>query len=372
MKTPILLPAFGLCLGLALISSCSKSPQSGNTNPVGQHRPSESERLPQIAPVKIQEVQPGAMELSIVASGILRSRHQIPVSSEIPGRVAQKVREIGDAVSAGDDLVLLDSEPYELAVQQAEGSAASAQAAYDQAVKNRERRQRLREGEGVSQFDLENAQLSEKTAQANLQMAQAALKLARRHLRLTHLTSPVDGHVAELEVQIGQQIEPGRSLGLIVSLDQLEIEVSLSEREIGCIKPDSDVRIQTDVYPNSVFTGKVRSAGVAGLDPGKIFPVLISVDNPDRKLKPGMSALVDLIYARPADAICIPRDAIVLSDPDHPAVFVVSGEVARRRPVRIGEGDADHVQVESGLNPGDILVIEGQNALHDSVLVKIL
>jgi len=365
--TAVLLTTSAFCL-----FSCSKPSPEGSTNTVGQHRPSESERIPATAAVRIQEVQREALELSTQTTGVLRSRHQIPLSAEIGGRVFKKVCDVGDAVTAGDAIVLLDSEPFELALLQAQAGEASAQAAYDQAARNYERSQKLRESDDISEFELENSHLAERTSQANLQMAQAGLKLAERNLRLTQLTSPVNGHVADLNVQIGQQIEPGAPIGLVVSLHHMEIEISLSEQEIGCIRVGTEARISTDVYPGAVFTGSVRSCGVAGLEPGKTFPVIVSVENPDRRLRPGMSAMAQLIYAKPTDAICLPRSAIILADPNRPVVFVVQEEFARQRQVQLGQGNADHVIVESGLNPGDRVIVEGQSTLHDSARVRIL
>ncbi len=359
-------------MSVLFILSCSKPSPKGSANPVGQQRPSESDRTPAIASVKVQEVQLGSLELSTQATGILRSRYQIPISAEVGGRVLKKYRDIGDAVAAGEPIVLLDPEPFELALLQAQAGEAAAQVAYDQAARNYQRSQKLRGSNDISEFELENSHLAERTSQANLQMAQAALKLAERNLRLTRLTSPVNGHVADLNIQIGQQVEPGAPIGLVVSLDQMEIEISLSESEIGYIKTGAEARVSTDVFTGSIFKGMVRSCGVAGLEPGKTFPIVISIDNPDRLLKPGMSALVQLIYAKPTNAICIPRAAVVLTDPSCPAVFVIQEERARWRPIRLGERNAEQVIVESGLNPGDQVVVEGQSALHDSTQVRIL
>jgi RND family efflux transporter MFP subunit len=359
-------------VSLLFCLSCNKPPQQSDTNPVGQHRPSESERAPTVASVRVHEVQLGSLELSAQATGVLRSRFQIPLSAEIGGRVLKKYRDIGDAVAAGTAIVLLDPEPFELALLQAQAGEAAAQVANDQAARNYQRSQKLRESDDISEFELENSHRAERMAHANLQMAQAALKLTERNLRLTQLSSPVNGHVADLNVQLGQQVEPGAPLGLVVSLDQMEIEISLSESEIGYIKTGAEARISTDVYPGSIFKGTVRSCGVAGLEPGKTFPVIISVENPDRRLKPGMSAVAEIIYAKPSNAICVPRAAIVLTDPDGPAVFIVQDNLAVQKPVKLGEGNAAQVIVESGLRPGDQVVIEGQNALHDSASVRIL
>jgi RND family efflux transporter MFP subunit len=354
------------------ILSCSKPSPEGGTNTAGQQRPSESDRKLAVASVRIQEVKLGSLELSTQATGILRSRYQVPLSAEIGGQVLKKYRDIGDAVAAGDAIVLLDPEPFELALLQAQAGEASAQVAHDQAARNYQRSQKLRESSDISEFELENSHLAERTSRANLQMAQAALRLAERNLRLTQLTSPVNGHVADLNAQIGQQVERGAPIGLVVSLDQMEIEISLSESEIGYIKTGAEAHISTDVYPGSIFEGAVRSCGVAGLEPGKTFPIVISVANHDRRLKPGMSARVQLIYAQPTNTICIPRDAVIMTDPTCPAVFVIREERALRRPIRLGEGNADQVIVESGLNPGDQVVIEGQNALQDSASIRIL
>lgn len=322
-------------------------------------------------PVRIQELRFEPLELSIKTSGVMKSRYQVPISPEIAGRVIEKVREIGDPILRDEAVIILDPEPYEIALTQAEAGFESAQVAYDQSKRDFHRAEELRKSDDISQYELETAQLAERTAQANLKMAEAALKLAQRNLRLTHWTSPVDGVVAQLNADIGQQVSPGLPLGLVVATDHLEVEVGLSEKEIIHIKPGMKALIRTDAYPDMTFNAVVKHVGSAGLELSRTFPVLISTDNAANKLKPGMIVSLEILYARFDRDIIIPCRSLVLNE-KAPTVYVAEGDIARKRTISLGSGNSEKVVVTSGLSVGEKLIIEGQNVLTDSVKVNIL
>ncbi|MFH1733679.1 MAG: efflux RND transporter periplasmic adaptor subunit [bacterium] len=322
-------------------------------------------------PVVVQQLTPETIDLMVTATGVLRSEYEVPIMSEISGTIINKVRDIGDVVQKGDVIVALDAEPYELAYAQAEGSFNAAAAAYDQALRDYQRYVELSETEDVSTYELETAQLAERTAAANLQMAEAAMKLAERSVRLTRLSSPVEGSVAKLDAQVGQQVGPGTPLGRIVATQSLEVEVGLSEREIVNIRKGNRALITTSVYPDQVFKGKVKSVGSAGLDMGRSFPVVIEVQNEAETLKPGMITVVKIIFETRENVVTINRDALVLGE-DTPTVYVVVEGVAIRRNIKLGRSADYRIVVEEGLEAGEVLVITGQNVLTDSIKVKIL
>jgi len=350
-----------LICAIVLISACG--PKKGT-----EQADSEQEKG---MPVVVTQLALKNVDLKITATGVIRSKFDVPLMSEVAGTVLQKVREIGDPVKPGEAIVLLDPEPYELAFAQVEGSYNATSAAYDQALRDYERYVELAETEDVSDYELETAKLAERTAAANLQMAEAAIKLAERNLRLTQLSSPVAGSVADLDVIIGQQVMPGALLGKVVANDKLEVEVGLSEREIIDVRKGNSAEVNTSVYPGKTFNGKVTAVGTAGLDMGRSFPVIIELENTDRLLKPGMITVVKIIYKRRENVIAINRDALVLSQ-DTPTVFVVENGIALQRQIRLGRSSDDQVVVEEGLAPGEVLVTTGQNVLKDSTKVKIL
>jgi RND family efflux transporter MFP subunit len=310
--------------------------------------------------------------MTIQAMGVLRSRHQAPLSAQVGGMVLKKYHEIGDVIAAGEAILALDPEPFELALQQAQGAYASAQAAFEQASRNLQRYQKLNDDGDVSQFEFENTSLGEQSTRAALQMAESALKMAERNLRLSKLTSPVKGRLAQLNAQIGEQVAPGQPLATVVDLEQMEIEVGLSEQEVPRLSCGQEARVFVSAYSGQTFTGKVRSVGVAGLDAGKTFPVIITVDNASGLLRPGMAAVADILYAAHQNVLYISREALVAINTDEPTIFVVEGNRAVRRRVSLGDGDGRQVIVETGLQSGDKLVIEGQNVLRDSIKIKIL
>lgn len=360
LKMPVI-SAFTLLLLSMLLLSCG-NPNEGQT---------EDPQHTRAVPVRVQQISLQSLELSVKATGVLRSRHQIPISSEVAGKVVEKVRDIGDPVAEGDAILIIDPEPYELALAQAEARHASAQATYDQAKRDYARAEELIASEDISQFELETARLGELTALAALQMTEADLKMARRNIRLTWIVSPINGSVASLNAQIGQHVTPGLPLGTIVALDDLEIEVGLSERDIVNMKVGIEAEIRTDALPEWTFKGMVRQVGVAGLNLGRTFPVIVSVSNSSGLLRPGMIVTADIIYAQYQDVLAIPREALVIES-EQPTLFVLDGSVARERKVSLGQGDGGSVIIDSGFTAGEQLIVTGQNVLSDSVLVEVL
>jgi RND family efflux transporter MFP subunit len=341
-------------------------------NSCGPPRPDQTgeESIPAV-PVRIAEIQPQALELTVNTSGVIRSQYEVSLMSEIGGTILKQVKEIGEPVSVGEAIVLLDSEPYDLALAQARAGFNAAQAAYQQAQRDFTRAEELYASEDISQYELENARLAERTAFADLEMAKANLDLAKRHARLTRISSPINGVVADVDVTIGQQIVPGMLLGVVVSLDHLEIETGVSEREIVNIQQGKRAYIATDAYPGQKFDGFVRAVGVAGLDLGKTFPVIVSLDNKSGLLKPGMIVRLNIVTLSREETLAIPRESLAL-DRETPTIFVVKDDRAYERQIDLGPGNGTTVIIESGISAGDHLVIEGQHSLSDSVRVKVL
>lgn len=369
MRRPFRLLIFIAILftGLLFLQACSKNGAQNTKRSAGEAKQTQGQR---VAGVSVREVLPNALQLKISATGVVRSKHQVPITAEVAGKVIVRSRELGDVIGGGETIIRLDPEPYELAAQQATAAFAAAQVAQDQARRDLERSSKLYKSGDLSRFELENAELVERTAAANLEMADAARKMADRNLRLTRVISPIHGTIVQLDAQIGQTLQPGMQIGTVVALDQLEIEVGLSEREIAQVRRGNKVRIYSETFPGETFAGEVKSVGTAGLDPGKTFPVVMTIDNPKGSLKPGMAVTVDIIYADYPQILQIPRSAVVPGT-EPPLVYVVEGEVARSRRLIVGPGDEQWLVVESGLRPGDLLVVEGQSALQDSTLVKI-
>ena len=148
-------------------------------------------------------------------------------------------------------------------------------------------------------------------------------------------------------------------------------ETKYGKHIITELKPGLEVRIRCGGFPGREFRGEVCNVGVAGLDLSRTFPVIVEVDNSSRLLKPGIIVNLSIIHTKEHDVLAIPRSALVI-DGDEPNIFVVEGEMAFERSVELGQGDHQKVIVDSGLSAGENLVINGQNVLRDSSLVKVL
>ncbi|TKJ41663.1 hypothetical protein CEE37_03595 [candidate division LCP-89 bacterium B3_LCP] len=348
-------------LGTALIFISCSSDSNKESDDSGDDR---------IVPVRVYHVMPQTLELTVQATGVIRSHDQCPITPEVAGKVVEKIRDVGDPVSIGTVILAIDPEPYALAEAQADAGYRSAQVAYEQTQRDYQRAEELKTSEDISQNELEAMRLQERTAFANLSSAEAAYKLAQRNLRLTEVVSPIYGSVAQLNVQIGQQVSPGIPLGTIISSDNIEVEVGLSERDIIKMVKGIRVEITTDVFPERSFAGTVRRIGQAGLNMGRTFPVVITIDNNEGLLKPGMIVKAQIIWAERSQVLAVPREALV-SGSEKPLLYIVEDKIAIGCEVKLGSSDGNKIIIESGIAEGDLLVVEGQNVLRDSIKVEI-
>lgn len=272
----------------------------------------------------------------------------------------------------------VDAARTELAVQEARWRAAQ------------EQLHLLRRGPSPEEVEVARAQLRQaeaglRQARAQLHQAEVNLRQARSLLAQTEVTvrqaeslfaermvrSPTEGVVANLAVDPGDTVTPGTRLLNVVQLGTLEASVAVAEADVGRIRVGMPATVRVDAFPGRVFPAQVlRISPVLALDT-RTASVRVKIANPGGWLRPGMTARVELILARRQGVLAVPVEAVVGRNQVQ-MVFVVEGSVARARPVQLGISDGTQVEVVSGLRPGELVVIEGQETLRDGAPVRLL
>ena len=363
--------------------------------------------------VRVTVAKVGTADLTsiISASGEVKPKKNVEISALVPGRIIKIGIEEGDIVKAGDFLLKLDSTQYEAV---AEGNRASirsfkAQLIQDEARfrKDRnayERQKKLFDEQLISkdqletsklQFDVSTAQV--RAIQSQIQQAEASLKSTMDNLNKTTFVSPIDGMITSLRVEegemaiIGTMNNPGTVLLTIADLSVMEVEVEVDETDVVGVELGQTANVRVDAYPDTVFKGKVTEIGSSALQKAaattqesRDFKVVVTLDNPAHKLKPGLSASADIISAEKKGVLAVPISSLVLRDKpgeakekkdaaEEEGVYAVEAGRVKFRTVTKGIAGGMNIEIVSGLKEGEEIVTGPYNALRelkDGTLIK--
>lgn len=350
----------------------------------------------------------------VSASGEIKPKKNINISAQVPGRIIKIGVIEGQEVKTGDFLLKLDSTQYEANadrdqnfIRAANADLIQAEARLQRDKNSYDRQQKLFE-EGViskEQVEAAQAQYDVSAAQTNairfqIKQAEASLKSTVDNLAKTTYSSPIDGVITSLRVEegevaiIGTMNNPGTVLLTIADLSVMEVEVEVDETDVVGVQMAQTANVRVDALPETVFTGQVteigssalqQSTGVAATQESKDFKVVVTLDDPSHRLKPGLSASADIVVAERKQALAVPISALVLrdkpqADPKAPAgakeeegVFLVENDRVKFAPVVKGITGGMMIEIVSGLQEGQPLVTgpyASLRELKDGVLIK--
>jgi membrane fusion protein, multidrug efflux system len=309
-------------------------------------------------PVEAALTRHGEISSSYRTTATLEARAEAEVISKATGIVQKILVEEGNKVEAGQLLAVLDNErqQYSLNKEKAELNRLSNE---------------LKRMEEMYQRKLVSADVFEKL-QWQYDALQATANLAELALKETEIRAPISGVVARRYAKVGQLINQHatQSLFHIVSNQQLEAVVHLPEQQLGQARIGQNALLQF-AGMNAVTAELVRISPVVDAASGTVRAVL-KVSNEQQQLKPGMFAQVQLQFDVKADALLLPKRALMNTD-NNQTVFVISSDnKVSRKQVVLGYQADNNVEVLSGLTLGEQVVIAGQSALKDDAVVNVV
>lgn len=321
--------------------------------------------------VSIQIIQPGELDRTLDVSGTLVGKNEASVISETQGKVEALGAHIGEWVNKGQTIVRIENDLKQVALEQAKAQLLAAQTNHAKAMADLKRYEELFGQQIATQSDIENARLGAQAAEAQLKGAEAAVKLAQRQFDDTFIKASLSGRLANRFVEEAAMVMPGQEIAAIVDNRAMKLKTSVAEGDIAQVHVGDPAKVLADALPGETFTGKVFSVAQKS-NSERTYPVEILVDNSETEsLKSGMFARGEIRTARLTAIIAIP-DAAVLSDASHNTfVFIENAETAKRVTVATGLKQNDFVQIVSGLNVGDRLIVSGQQRLADGSKVAV-
>ncbi|MBI5547205.1 MAG: efflux RND transporter periplasmic adaptor subunit [Deltaproteobacteria bacterium] len=272
----------------------------------------------------------GPIAAKVTATGTLSALVTVQVGSQVSGRIAELHADFNSPVKKGQVIARIDSQLFEASVAQskanllaAEGNLARSRAQAAEADRQLERQKALAGRQLIAQAELDTALANAEAAHAGVQASQgsveqakASLSQAKVNLAYTTIVSPIDGVVISRNVDVGQTVAASLQAPTLFTiaedLARMQVHTNVAEADIGKLKPEMVATFLVDAYPQVPFTGTIRQIRNSPINVQNVvtYDAVIDVENPDLKLKPGMTANVTVIWAQTDDVLRVPNQAL--------------------------------------------------------------
>jgi membrane fusion protein (multidrug efflux system) len=320
-------------------------------------------REPDLPTVKVTLPSTDPLDIAITAPGSFVAFEEATISTETPGTVAEfRVKE-GTRVRRGAVLVVLDKTKAELTVKQAEAALAQAQANFERAKSEIARKEILLEDRTISQGTFDTFKAQHDAASAAVDGADSTLALARQRLEDMTVVAPFGGVVKEKIASPGEFVGVGKALLVLIQIDPLKLQFEVPEKHAARLAVGQKVETSVTALPGTTFSGEIATVFPALAVESRTIHVEALLPNRDYKLIPGFYASVRVPLTPVPGALVIPRSALFRREGTE-NVFVLKGERAERVPVRVGGVADDRVEILSGLEPNDRLIVSGVDTLR--------
>jgi len=324
------------------------------------------------APVKVFKVRRDRITEKITYTSTLEAWTKINVTPEVGGKIARINVQEGDRVAPGQVLAELETETIRLQLRQAQAAVAVAEAAYADALRNKERMDRLIKENAVSEQQREKVQLGFDSASAQLEQARAGLNLAQHALEVSILKAPFAGVIASKNAEVGDVINPmmGGAGGVLTLMDysRIKVDVAVSSEDIARIRKGQEVVLRVGAFPGRDFRGVVRVVNLTADPLNKKFGVEASFDNAEGLLRPGTFGDIIFELQSHENALVVPQKAVL----ENGYVFIVEGGKAVKKTVALGLQNTTMIEVLDGLAEGAAVVVEGNYGLEEGAVVQVL
>lgn len=331
-------------LAACLLVSCS-----------GKERTATQER---IVPVKVITVAPSSSADNQNFVGTIEESVAVSLSFSGMGTVEQVLVSEGQRVAKGQLLAVLNTATAQNAYDASQAKLVQAQDAYDRLAKVHA---------NGSLPDIKFAEI-----EAGLEQAKAMAAISKKSLDDCKLYAPRNGVIADRTVEAGASVMPGVEVFKLVSMDKVNVKISVSENEIGNITEGQAANVVVPALGNAVFTGKIEMKGVDANTLSHTYDVKIRIDNPQKTLLPGMVCKVGVINFRPQhDEIVVPNRAIRVSADNRRFVWLAEDNVARRKFIETGNLTNTGIVVADGLSAGDRVIVDGFTKVSEGTHISV-
>ena len=356
-----LLRAATLGSALLLFTACgggngSDSAKADGDKP-GPGGKNGADKKVEAVPVQTAAVTRGPIAETLTFNSTLETESTVDLFPRVAGQVQELLVEEGDFVKTGDPLLKIDDREWRV-------DANEAQVNLQRESANFARSESLYERNLINEQDYQNAKFM---------LEQMKLRLDRAQIRLDHATvrAPFDGVVSDRQVQVGARVSTGNKLFSLVSLQDMVARVFVPGRYLPDVAKGQAATVTSDFLPDRSFQGWVKRISPV-IDPQSgTFKVTVGISNPDLDVLPGLFVKAAIVTEEREAALLVPKRAVVY-DGGNKFLFTVRDDKAVRLPLEAGFESPDTIEVRSGLEEGDPVIVLGQSGLKDDSPVKIV
>jgi HlyD family secretion protein len=265
---------------------------------------------------RTEAVSQGSISANVNATGTLSAVITVQVGSQVSGIISKLYADFNSQVKSGQLLAELDPTPFQQTVEQRQADVTKAKVDVANTLLTYNRQKRLAEVGLIAQSDLDAAKAAYDGALAETAQAAAALKQAQTNLSYTKIYSPIDGQVVARQYDLGQTVAASFSAPTLFTiakdLTKMQVQADVDQSDIGQIGVGEPVQFTVDAYPDQTFRGQISQVRLNATVTQNVitYPVIVEVPNPDLKLRPSMTANVQIRVATVHDVLRVPNSAL--------------------------------------------------------------
>lgn len=343
------------------------------------------------------QVKKSDISTSITATGNIEPVTEVEVGTQVSGIIDKIYVDYNSVVKEGQLIAEMDKVPLQNELESAKGTYDGAKAEFEYQERNYKRNQQLHEKGLISDTEYEENLYNYQRAKSSLESSRAAYNNAQRNLSYAIITSPINGVVTSRDVEEGQTVASGFEtptlFTIAADLTKMQVVADVDEADIGGVKEGQRVTFTVDAYPEDTFEGRVtqirlgssKSSSTSSTSTSSetvvTYEVVISADNPDLKLKPRLTANVNIYTLDKKDVLCVPSKALRFI-PEQPMlgsddvvedcegehkVWTYENHVFKAHPVTIGLSDGINTEILGGVEEGLTIVSEAETNMAANV-----
>jgi membrane fusion protein, multidrug efflux system len=348
----------GLFLGSRSAEAKGKTTQAAAAPAKGKDGKDQKEK--EKPPVPVDVASAGFAPISSYISGTanLVAENSVRVLAESEGRIAQLLVDEGSTVRKGQTLAILVRDDAEIALSKAKVRLDNARVTYRRAKE-------MSENGLMAAVDYDKAFLDRRVAEQ--EVAEAQWRLEK-----TVIKAPFGGRITERLVSAGQHVRSGEALFGVADFDRLVAYIFLPERDALELTGGREVRLKLRANESIAFAGRIRQLSpVVDTATGTVRLTIDAINTPEAARRPGAFINVEIPRHTKPHALVVPREAI-LREMRQTSIFVLEGDIARKRDVTLGIEENGKVEVLEGVRDGERVIVAGQGSLKDGATVKVI
>ncbi|MFC1621370.1 efflux RND transporter periplasmic adaptor subunit [Candidatus Omnitrophota bacterium] len=323
-------------------------------------------------PVRCYKVSLTDFKDDLSVMGTVKGSLEITLKFEVNGVIdAINFRE-GDLVYKKDLIATLDKKDAQLKVDYSKSKLESAKVQSQAAQKKLEIHKNLYDIGGIIKAKLEEVELEAKSAELQVVSAEVELKSAEAEFEKTNLYALREGVVGSRDAEEGEFVTPNDKVATLYDTMKVFVELGIVEKDIEKIALDQDATITVDAYQGMSFTGKVDNIFPIIEGKSRTLTLRVGIDNEDAMLLPGMFARALITVAEFENAVVVPSMSLNKSDEGDYTLFTVDGDTVTSKSVEVAYITTDYSVINSGLNVGELVVVDTPQELKDGMSVNVI